>query len=150
MPRCVLFVALLLLVSQSPQNDDGKKDGARIQGEWAVISWEWKGFSLDKEKVKNSNVIIKGDTWQPTVDSKKMIKMTAKLDPSRTPKAVDLTLTEKFGGVSPPNFTMKGIYKIEGDTLTVCRTTKPGVDRPNGFKVGDDLVLIVLKRAEKK
>jgi uncharacterized protein (TIGR03067 family) len=147
---CILFVSLLLVAGQSTQNEDGKKDRERIQGEWAVVSWEWKGFSMDKEKAKQSNMVIKDDAWQPTVDGKKAIKLTVKLDPSKTPKEIDLTLTEKFGSVAPPDFTMKGIYKIEGDTLTVCRTMKPDVERPNEFKVGDNCVLIVLKRAEKK
>jgi uncharacterized protein (TIGR03067 family) len=147
---CIPFAVLLLAVAQPSEKDNSKKDREKIQGQWAVVSWEGKSFSLDKEKAKNSNVVIKDDAWQPTVDGKKVIKLTAKLDPSKTPKAIDLTLTEKFAGVAPPNFTMKGIYKIEGDTLTVCRTTKPDVDRPNEFKVGDNWVLIVLKRAEKK
>lgn len=95
-------------------------------------------------------MVIKDDTWQPTVDGKKMIKLTAKLDPAKPTKTIDLTLTQKFAGVSPPNFTMKGIYKIEGDTVTVCRTTKPEVERPTDFKVAEYRVLIVLKRVVKK
>ena len=86
--------------------------------------------------------------WSATVDDKKAIKFEAKLDPSKSPKEIDITLLEKFGGKD--GFRMTGIYKLDGDTLTVCRTVSPDYERPKEFKVAEGHVLIVFKRAEKK
>lgn len=128
--------------------DEPKKEHDKLQGEWSVVSWEGKTFSLTAEKVKKSNLVIEGDVWQPTIDDKKAIKFEAKLDPSKSPKEIDITLLEKFGGKD--GFRMTGIYKLDGDTLTVCRTISPDYDRPKEFKVAEGYVLIVFKRAEKK
>lgn len=147
--RCyVPLVVVLLAGAEQTAKDDRPQDREKLQGEWAVVSWEGQGFSLDKDQAKKSKLVISGDEWQPTVDGKEAIKMKVKLDPTKTPKEVDFTLREKFGGQS--DFSMKGIYKIEGDTLTVCRTMRPEFDRPMEFKFDERSVLIVFERVKKK
>jgi hypothetical protein len=43
-----------------------------------------------------------------------------------------------------------GIYKLEGDTITLCRTTEGGdIDRPSEFKTtSEEGILVVWKRAK--
>jgi len=45
--------------------------------------------------------------------------------------------------------TWKGIYKLDGDTLTFCRPQASGGERPKEFKSTPGVVLIVYKRAGK-
>lgn len=54
---------------------------------------------------------------------------TQKLDPSKSPKTIDMTLTEG------PNkgAVMLGIYEIDGDTLKACFDPQ-GKKRPTEFK----------------
>lgn len=52
-----------------------------------------------------------------------------KLDPSKKPKTIDITLLE--GGEKG---TIMGIYAIEGDTLKMCLCNDLRVDRPTDFE----------------
>lgn len=118
----------------------GKKAGtsgpaapASIEGGWTLVSIEVSGKS-------ESGVAKKSD-------AEKTIRATAtqliatkasgedpvnyKLDPSKTPAQIDLT--DPDGG--DKGGTMYGIYKLDGDTLTICLvSSKDPADRPKEFK----------------
>ena len=72
-----------------------------------------------------------------------------KIDPAKSPKQLDLQ-REKDGKVKT---LYQGIYKIEGDTLTFCRSALPvGTslgERPTEFKAGAGVVLLQFKRSGK-
>jgi uncharacterized protein (TIGR03067 family) len=77
---------------------------------------------------------------------KTFIATTIKLDPGKSPKAMDITFTE---GESKGKVSL-GIYKIEDDRLTICRAA-PGTDRPSEFasKPGSGHTLMVYERVKK-
>ena len=71
---------------------------------------------------------------------------TQKLDPSKSPKTIDVTMTE-----GPSKGTvMLGIYEIDGDTLKVCFDPH-GKKRPTEFKSapGSQTFVNVHKRVKK-
>jgi uncharacterized protein (TIGR03067 family) len=61
-------------------------------------------------------------------EGKPFLAGTTKLDPSANPMTIDVTYTE--GDIK--GRTAAGIYKIEGDLLTICRSA-PDQLRPTGF-----------------
>ena len=69
-----------------------------------------------------------------------------KLGPTKQPKAYDAKGTDPEG----KTHESVGIYKIKGDTLTVCYVAA-GKDRPTEFKAdaGSKAVLQVFKRGKK-
>jgi uncharacterized protein (TIGR03067 family) len=70
---------------------------------------------------------------------------TIKLDPSKTPRAMDLI---RLKG-NPVGKVSESIYKLEGDTLTLCTPILPEASsRPTEFKGGapTKMWLLVLKR----
>src|SRR5437773_2528929 len=67
--------------------------------------------------------------------------------PDKSPKEIDSLYTS--GPASGK--TVKGIYKIEGDTITYC-WAEPDKDRPKEFesKSGAGVTLMVLKRVKEE
>ncbi|HJZ59925.1 MAG TPA: TIGR03067 domain-containing protein [Gemmataceae bacterium] len=121
--------------------DDKKDDKDRLQGEWVVVSAEVSG--KEAEGIKGKKLVVKGDEWTPPTVGALQFKF--KLDAAKNPKHLDLMA--ELGGKEQ---TWPGIYKIEGDTFTLCRTHGPGGERPTEFKGGPGVFLMVCKRAEKK
>jgi len=70
-------------------------------------------------------------------------KLTMKLDPSTTPKCVDIVIT----GGDQKDAVLEGIYELQGDTLKICAKVI-GKERPGQFTSpeGSNIVLVVLKR----
>jgi uncharacterized protein (TIGR03067 family) len=121
------------------KKDNKKDDKELLQGEWPLVSIELGGKEV--ERSKDQKLVIKGDDWTAPGGG----KFKFKIDATKSPKQLDL-IREQGG----QEFTWVGIYKIEGDTLTFCRSAGAGGERPKEFKGGPGVALLVFKRAEKK
>lgn len=145
---CVLPVAFLLAAGGLGANDDQKDDQDKLQGEWAVTSMELRGKVMGEEQRKDWRLVVKGDEWLQSskADGSKSLKMTFTVDPAKRPKEIDFRVTNPEGQQE----TLKGIYKFDGDTLTVCKRNVDNADRPTEFKAGDSTLLAVFQQAGKK
>lgn len=139
-----LLITLTALSVPAGQPKQAKKDDDPLQGTWLVEGLEYNGNDF-KEKFKIS-FVIKGDVMIVEGDGavrKEYAKLKFKLDPTTTPKCIDLKVSE---GVQL-DAAMEGIYELKDDRLRLCIKVF-GQDRPTEFTSpdGGSTALLTLKR----
>jgi len=124
------------------------KDAPAIVGEWAGE----KAVAGGKERPVPKG----GISFTFTADGKLIIREgerekadtgTYKADPKKDPAELDIIPPE-----DKKEPTVQGIYKVDGDTLTLCfGRGKVGAARPSKFEApeGSDVIVITLKRVKK-
>src|SRR5262245_62568602 len=143
-----LFGTIGLAASGALADDkaDLEKEVKKFQGTWTIESSETGGMAIPPGELKEFIVIFEGDKHTVKMGDKVIRVGTQKLDPSKSPKAIDVTMTEG------PNkgAVMLGIYEIDGDTLKVCFDPQ-GKKRPTEFKSapGSENFVNVHKRVKK-
>ena len=125
----------------NPEESATKKDLEGLQGTWSLVSAMEDGKSLAEDKVKQTTIVSKDDTFRfPQLAEDATSKAgNFKLDATKKPKQMDTVSTEKEG--------MLGIYELEGDSYKVC-FAPVGKPRPSEFtsKSGSGNILQVWKR----
>ncbi|MBV9126392.1 MAG: TIGR03067 domain-containing protein [Planctomycetes bacterium] len=140
--RSILLLLAGLLLAAAPGQRNGLKD---LQGTWTVVSVERDGKMVPPEKLQGWTWTVQGDkyTFQPGDQS---IEGTYRLDQRRKPWTIEATRTNG----PEKGTTLMGIYRQEGDTLTICFSPAGKTERPSHFASppGSGLALYVLKRAQ--
>lgn len=112
-----------------------ERELARLAGDWNLLSLVINGKNLDAKE----GFTVKGDTL-----TSKAFTAAVKVIPEASPPAIDIIVTsgETKGQI------LKGIYKIEGNFLTLC-SALADADRPAAFKStpGSQTSLAVYQRA---
>ena len=124
---------------------DLEKEVRKFQGTWTFESSETGGKKLPIAALKGLILTFEGHKHTVKKDDEVIQVGTQKLDPSKSPKTIDVTMAEG------PNkgAVMLGIYEISGDTLKVCFDPE-GKKRPTQFKsASGSQTLVVHKRVKK-
>jgi uncharacterized protein (TIGR03067 family) len=132
----------------TPADDkaDLEKEVRKFKGAWTFESSETGGKELPTGELKELVLTFEGDKHTVKKGDDVIQVGTQKLDPSRSPKWIDVTMAE-----GPHKGTvMLGIYEIDGDTLKVCFDPE-GKKRPTEFKsaAGSNDFFSVHKRVKK-
>jgi uncharacterized protein (TIGR03067 family) len=125
---------------------DVEKELKKFQGTWTVKLVEAEGKEVPIDLFKGMTVTFEGDKYTVKVGDKVIQAATQKLDPSKSPKTLDGTLTEG----SDKGAVILGIYEISADTLKVCFDPE-GKKRPTEFKTaaGSQTTLAVYRRVKR-
>lgn len=145
-----LFCSLALNASggtglRADDKGEVEKELKKFQGSWTFESVEAGGKDVPASEFKGITVTFEGDKYTVKKGDDVIQAATLKLDPSKSPKAFDVTVAEG------PNkgMVMLGIYEISGDTLKVCFDPE-GKKRPTQFKSeSGSQTLVVHKRMKK-
>ena len=137
-----ILVGLALVVGAPAKKDAPPKDPPSLVGEWVGESGTRDG------KPDNPPA---GTSLTFTADGKVHFKEGAKGKPEEGTYKADAKKNPAEIDISPPDAkgeTILGIYKIEGDTLTLC--FHMGGERPGEFAAppGSQRMLVTCKRSE--
>jgi len=144
----IIFVVGFGMTGGSGVLEDDKadlaKEAKKFQGAWTIESSVTGGTEIPGDQLKGFIVIYEGDKHTVKMGDKVIQIGTQKIDPSKSPKTIDVTMADG------PNKgkAMLGIYKFDGDTMTACFDPQ-GKKRPTEFKseTGSENFVNVHKRA---
>ncbi len=129
--RLLMIAAVGLLIGacnrQAQAPAAPKTDLDRFQGTWYLVMAMQDGKALPEDKVKETTIVFKGDTFRFPGSAEYATSMsgTIKLDETKTPKEMDAISTEKE--------VMLGIYALDEGGYKVC-FAQPG--KPTSHQFG--------------
>ena len=140
----IALLGLVLPLAADPTKE--LTDQEKVQGEWVMVGLEVREESVPAGKLAGTTLVIKKDKYT-TVVKKKEYSVTFTLDPKQDPKHIDMMIPDDSG---TPQLS-KGVYKIEGDKLIICRGQAPGGERPRSFvsSAKDDAFVVTWERKPK-
>jgi uncharacterized protein (TIGR03067 family) len=136
----------LLLAAEAPKDDAAKKDLEKFQGHWVPEQVVRDGQEVPADELKGLRLTVEGNTRTLRKGDTVVARTTFKLDSSKSPKEIDVTLQQ--GPMK--GATARGIYEVSADTQKICLDLSGG-DRPKEFasKSGSNHLLQVFRREKK-
>lgn len=115
-----------------------------FEGEWSMLAGVMDGKAMDASLLKWVKRVTRGNQTTVVAGPQTMLKVEFTFDPAPSPQTIDY---RNLAGAHKGK-AQQGIYKFEGDVLTVC-IAEPGAARPREFEsaAGDGRTLTVWKRA---
>jgi uncharacterized protein (TIGR03067 family) len=145
--RGAILACVFALVAYPAQAADAKKtDQELFQGVWEVVKSEQEGKeSPGFVKDRSPTVAYKGGKYVFKAKGLGDEVGEFKLGPKAKPPTLDYTITEG----AHKGTKQLGIYKLEGDTLTICLAEEGAKVRPSSFKTragAPEYAMFVMKR----
>jgi uncharacterized protein (TIGR03067 family) len=143
MVRSLLAFALGIVLVTSEARSDDKKDAKKFEGTWTATSWKRGAGEVGKDKV-DTELTLSKDTYEfPKGINRISKKGAVKIDEAKG----TIDFTPEDGPAKGK--TLPGIFKVDGDTLTLCFTSAGG-ERPKEFKSDDRNTVLATYERKKK
>src|SRR5689334_4466068 len=94
---------------------------ARLAGTWKAVAVEVDGSPVPQHLYQDARLVLTGDRFilsNPLPDASQQTEGSFRVDPTRTPKQLDLRLDD--------GRTFHEVYELEGDALRVCYPVRGG------------------------
>jgi uncharacterized protein (TIGR03067 family) len=150
--RLVPIAAIVCLTGQAPTPDNPpkvvtaevKEELKALEGTWEPTRYTTGGKSTPAEILGEIRRVAEGDFVYWTRKGKRFAGTHVTLDPSLKHKSIDVVAD----GGKYRDKVVKGIYKLDGDELTICMAAPDG-PRPDSFEAGadDGRTLMVFRKA---
>ena len=123
-----------------------RKKPTKLKGKWSAVSIKHGGQSAPDEFLKDFKFTFEEKTYTNVVNDDVIEEGEYTIDDSKSPKTIDFDI--KKG--QDEGKKQIGIFKIEGDKMTIVIAEAGEKDRPNSFKVeeGSSLIEAVLERVK--
>jgi uncharacterized protein (TIGR03067 family) len=110
-------------------DDAVKAELQRVAGTWRLTLIEKDGSKVPDDEVKQNKLVITGEQYTVRRGDRIIEKGTVRIDPTRTPRTIDIFPTEPEGKVQ------LGLYEWDGEKRIRICFTHPGSDqtRPKEF-----------------
>jgi uncharacterized protein (TIGR03067 family) len=139
-----LLISLALGVAAPGPKEPPKKDPPGLVGRWTLESATFAGMAVPKMDSLTITFTADGKYETRAAGAGATVSGTFTFDPKKDPPELDVTepAGPNAGKASP------SIYKLDGDTLTICTAVQG--DRPRTFDApaGSNHALLVLKRVK--
>jgi uncharacterized protein (TIGR03067 family) len=139
--------AALLLAPAGAQEGDVKKELEKLAGTWKIAKFESADKPPPPEEVREKmRLVFAGEKITVMVDGKQVDETTFKIDPSKSPRHIDIVSSGKGPNKGK---SAAGIYTLEGNTLKIC-SGEPGSKRPTEFssEKGSKTGILTLERVK--
>jgi uncharacterized protein (TIGR03067 family) len=144
--RIVNTVLILGAFGFLAADDPKKTDADLLKGKWSAVSLTSNGVKAPDELLKGYKLNLEDKTYTNLMGEEIAEEGEYRIDAAKSPKTIDFDI--KKGHDSGKK--QLGIYKFDGDKLTIV-AAKPGSDeRPNSFTVDpkSDILELVLEKAK--
>jgi uncharacterized protein (TIGR03067 family) len=134
LPALALVLMVGWLAARNPAQDAKaaliKLEWKKLQGVWALTSLKEGTKAIPEERITAAAIKLIIEPGRASIkEEAKTVEVSLTIDPAKSPKQIDMRGTPP--GQKPQ--TASGIYKLEGDTLTICYDPS-GKNRPTEFK----------------
>jgi len=123
-----LFLTQAIAICQDDK-DAARKDLAKLQGSWKLISGELAGQALPAGTLSSFSLQIRDNQYEFR-NGQETEKASMVLDPSKSPAHVDFTVTEG----SYKGQKQIGIYQLSDNKVKFCLAQPDEKKRPEAFK----------------
>ncbi len=120
------------------------KDVEAIQGEWKLIELLHDGKPWEQQKLVNAQATVNKGTMTVKgvrTDTDEIFAYT--LDAER--KQIDLRMKQP-----DPQYEHRGVYSLDGDTLTIAMSLGNSRERPENVKAGVGVAYLVYHRVKEE